>query len=199
MPPALLAEVREQVARADREISNGYERQAVITAAADLLEQAGLVDESDRLLKANLARSHSPYYLMSELASHAKARGDKAEALRWYEQAFDKSEGPATRLQWGASYVAALVELAPQDAQRIERAVQRVFSEAAGQPDAFHERSARAMQRVASQLLAWNRGSAHADVLGRLQAQLGAICARLDAADPQRASCDALMKPAKAA
>ena len=33
------------------------------------------------------------------------------EALRWYEQAFEKSEGPATRLQWGSGYLSALVEL----------------------------------------------------------------------------------------
>ena len=42
LPEALLADVREEAARADREITDGYERQAVITAAAYLLEQAGL-------------------------------------------------------------------------------------------------------------------------------------------------------------
>ena len=46
-----------------------------------LLELAGLGAESDTLLKANLAKSHSPYYLMSELASNAKNRGDTPEAL----------------------------------------------------------------------------------------------------------------------
>ncbi len=80
LPAALLADVREQTARADREVTNGYERQAVITAAADVLQQAGLSAESDALLKSNLAKSHSPYYLMSELASNAKKRGDTAEA-----------------------------------------------------------------------------------------------------------------------
>ena len=39
LAPALLADVREQAARADREITNGYERQAVITAAAYLLDR----------------------------------------------------------------------------------------------------------------------------------------------------------------
>src|SRR5438105_2259944 len=46
LPAPLLAEVREHVGRADREISDGYERQAVITAAADVLERAGLLGES---------------------------------------------------------------------------------------------------------------------------------------------------------
>ena len=73
-----------------------------------------------RCSKSNLAKSHSPYYLMSELASNAKKRGDKAEALRWYREAFEKSEGPATRLQWGSSYISALVDLAPGDEAAIE-------------------------------------------------------------------------------
>ena len=199
LPPALLADVRERTARADREITDGYERQAVITSAAGLLEYAGLGTESDTLLEANLSRSHSPYYLMSELASNAKKRGDKAEALRWYEQAFDTSEGPATRLQWGASYVSALVELAPQDDARIERAAAQLFAEASKTPDAFYERSGRAMQLVGSQLHAWNKGGQHDATLARLQAQLEGVCGAIDKADPHRASCEGLLRgPVKA-
>jgi thioredoxin-related protein len=196
MPAALLADVREQVARVDREISNGYERQAVVTEAAYTLQQAGLLDESDALLQANLAKSHSPYYLMSELASNAKLRGDKDAALRWSQQAFDTAQGPATRLQWGASYVGLLTELAPQDEPRIEAAVQRVFDEAAAQPNAFYERSARSLQRVGSKLGAWNQAGAHAAALQRLQARLDGVCAKLPAADPQHAVCASLLKPA---
>ena len=82
IPAALVAEVRDAAARAV-EITDGYERQAVITAAAYITRRAGLSSRSDALLKANLAKSHSPYYLMSELASNAKKRGDKAGALRY--------------------------------------------------------------------------------------------------------------------
>jgi len=195
LPAPLLKDVRAHVARADREITDGYERQAVITGAAYALSQAGLPAEADALLKANLAKSHSPYYLMSSLAGNAKARGDKAEALRWYEEAYAKSEGPATRLQWGASYVSALVDLAPQDAQRIERAASQVFTEAGAQQAAFYERSARSLQRVGKKLAAWNAGDAHADVMRRLQAQLAPVCAKQPAEDGQRATCEALLKP----
>jgi len=196
LPAALLADIRAQTARADREITDGYERQAVITAAAYLLAQAGLGDESDALLKANLAKSHSPYYLMSELAGNAKARGDKTEALRWYEEAFAKSEGPATRLQWGASYVTALVELAPRDEARIEKAARRLLTEAAAQPDAFYERSARSLQRVGIALQRWNRRGAHAAAFQQLQAQLDGVCGALAATDPKRATCAAVLQAA---
>ncbi len=195
LPDALLAEVREHAARDDREITDGYERQAVITAAAYLLERAGLFTESDTLLKANLAKSHSPYYLMSELAANAKKRGDKAAALRWSEEAFDKAEGPATRLQWGAGYVNTLVDLAPRDEARIERAVQQLLDEAAAQPNAFYERSARSLQRVGSKLVAWNKGGAHKAAVTRLQGKLDGVCGKLPADDKaQREVCEGLLK-----
>jgi thioredoxin-related protein len=199
VPSHLQSEVRELAERMDREITDGYERQAVITNAADMLTQAGLLDESDALLKSNLAKSHSPYYLMLGLASNAKKRGDKTEALRWYEEAYAKSEGPATRLQWGASYVNALVDLAPQDEARIERAVQQLLTEAQDQPAAFYGRSDRSLQRVGKKLVAWNADKKHAAVVQRLQAQLDGVCARLPADDAaQRDVCTGLLKAGKA-
>ena len=142
----------------------------------------------------NLAKSHSPYYLMSELASNAKARGDTTDALRWYEEAFNSSEGPATRLQWGASYVHALIELAPRDEARIEKAAGQMLSEAAALPDAFYERSGRSLQRIGSKLQGWNKTGAHAAAIKRLQVQLDGVCGALAAADPMRARCAALLK-----
>lgn len=195
LPAALLDAVREHAGRVDREISDGYERQAVITAAAHVLGEAGLWKESDDLLKGNLGKSHSPYYLMSQLAGNARKRGEAAQALRWYEEAFRTSEGPATRLQWGASYLAALVDLAPKDAKRIERTASQMLEEAAMQPNSFHQRSGRSLQRLGEKLASWNRSSAHADVIRRLQSQLKPVCAKLDATDSQRGACDGLLKP----
>jgi len=193
LPAPLVQEVREMSARMDREISDGYERQAVITAVAYLQGQAGLWADSDALLKSNLAKTPSPYYLMSQLAGNAKKLGKKGEALRWYQQAFDKSEGPATRLQWGASYVTALVDLAPADAPRIEKTVSQLFAEAAQDKGAFHERSARSLQRVGKKVVSWNADGKHAASVKRLQAQLDGVCAKVDEADGQRATCAAVL------
>ena len=196
LPDALVADARAHAERADREITDGYERQAVISSAAHLLTDVGLVAESDTLLKASLAKSHSPYYLMLGLASNAKKRGDKVDALHWYEESFDKSEGPATRLQWGAGYLNALVEMSPQDEARIEKAAQQLLVEAAAMPDAFYERSGRSLQRVGTKLQAWNKGGAHAAVLKRLQTRLDGVCSALPAGDLKRTNCEALLKPA---
>lgn len=92
IPAALIADVRASAARDDRELTDAYERQAVITAAADTLTDVGLGAGSDALRSANLSRRHSPYYLMSKLSRHAQARGDRAAALDWSARAFDASE-----------------------------------------------------------------------------------------------------------
>jgi hypothetical protein len=183
-------------AQADREITDGYERQAVITGAAYVLGQAGLWSDSDALLKANLAKSHSPYYLMSQLGGNARKLGHKDEALRWYEEAFARSEGPATRLQWGAQYVSALVELAPADGARVERAVSRMIDDAALDKGAFDGRSARSLSRVGRQLMQWNRDGKHDAVLERLRAKLEPVCTRLQADAAARSACEGTFKPA---
>ncbi len=194
----LLQQVREASERVDREITDGYERQAVISTAAHLLGQAGLWGESDALLKSNLDKSHSPYYLMSHLGSNARKLGRKGEALGWYEQAYVKSEGPATRLQWGSSYVSALVELAPDDEARLERAVSQVFLDAGGEASAFDGRSVRSLKRIGDKLASWNAGGKHDAVVSRLKTQLDGVCGKLNAGDPQRAACDGVLRRATA-
>ena len=107
--------------------------------------------------------------------------------------------GPATRLQWGASYVGALIDLAPQDAARIEQVAHGLFTEAAKDPASFHERSARSLQRVGSKLAAWNQDGRHDAALRRLSDGpdgLAAVCGRLNAADAQRATCEGILKGA---
>jgi len=196
LPAALVQQVRAAAAQADRELTDSYERQAVITAAAYLLAEAGLWQDSDALLKASLAKSHAPYYLMSQLAGNAKKQGRKAEALGWYEKAYERSEGPATRLQWGSNYLVNLIELAPQDEARIEKAASRLIQEAGAQQGAFYERSAHSMQKLGDQLVAWNAKGQHQAVLVRLRAQLAPVCAKLPAADAQRSACEGVFKRA---
>jgi hypothetical protein len=192
LPEKLLNALRTQVAEADKATTNGYERQSVVSAAAEALSGAGLLDESDTLLKAELQRSHSPYYFMSELAANAKLRGDKAGALSWYEQAYKRSEGPATRLQWGASYVAGIAELAPQDEARMADAAGSVLAELGGIQNAFYERNRRSLERVMVRLSAWNKDHQHDAVVKKLVGQFEAVCGKLPAKDPQKAICEGI-------
>jgi hypothetical protein len=190
----LLAQVRDAAATADKTTSNTYERQAVIPNAADLLSEAGLLDESDALLKAELPKAVSPYYHMLVLAANAKERGDKAGSLDWTEQAWKASVGPATRLQWGAGYVNRLIELTPQDTTRIEQAASGVLAELEPAPETFYERNRRGLEKMGARLRAWNGKGQHAAVLKKLTAQLNAVCGKLPPQDEARAACVGVFK-----
>jgi len=195
LPAPLLDKVRDQVARADRTTNDPYARQAVISAAADALTEAGLLDESDVLLKAELKRSHSPYYFMVDLAENAKKRGDKSASLEWYAQSYAAAEGPATRLQWGVRYVNALTELAPQDTDRVEQAAKSVIGELDPTPDTFYERNLRGLERMGAKLSAWGKDPAQAAALARIRAQMSDVCAKLPSTDPVRAKCNGALHP----
>ena len=173
LAPSLLADVRDQAARADREITDGYERQAVITTAAYLLGARRPAGRGG--CAADGQPGEEPFAVLPDDAAWPRTprkRGDATTALRWHREAFEKSEGPATRLQWGARYVGALVKFAPQDEAEIGRVAGQLLDEAAAQPNVFYERSARSLRRVSTQLRDWNRSGAHAAAMQQFDAHL---------------------------
>ncbi len=201
LPAALIDEVRAQAARADRESTDVNERQAVIYSAGSMLARAGLLDESDALMTRELKRSHSPYYYMLALASNAKKRNTpagNAAAIDWARQGYEASVGPATRLEWGASYVRYLIDLAPHDAEQIEKAAASVVGELRADPGAFSGRSKRTLERMSARLNAWNKNGAHDAALSRLNAKAVLICVPASADNADRAVCENLFKPQRA-
>jgi thiol-disulfide isomerase/thioredoxin len=199
LQPTLERAVVEAAGRVDREIRDTHERQAVIPTAAHALARVGRWDEASALLQANLTRVGEPYALMSQLASQSKQRGRADDALRWSGEAYQRSRGPATRLQWGAGYLALLTELAPDDAVRIEAVAGQLLREAAADGGAFHERSGRSLQRIGRVLGTWAAASAGSPAVGARRAALDrlspardALCAAQPAGGPERATCERL-------
>ena len=198
LPEALLATVRNEARRADKETTDVYARQSVISGAAEVLAEAGLLDESDALLRSELSRSHSPYYFMLGLAANAKKRGDKAAAVEWAEKAYAAATGPATRLQWGVSYLRSVIANSPDDAARIERVAGEVIGELEATPETFYERNRRALERMGRELAAWNKDKKHDASVKRIRGELASVCAKLPSTDPARATCDNALSPKKA-
>lgn len=197
--PARQQAVRDALDRVVSQTTDRYERQAVVPGAADVLASAGLLDESDAMLKAELPRAVAPYYHMLVLASNAKKRGDNTDALHWYEQAWRKSEGPATRLQWGAGYVRRLVELAPGEAGRISAAASAIVTGLEPKGETFFERNERSLQRMAVELLKWQgTDPARSRVVAKVKKQLAQKCSRLPAHDAGRANCENVFASAAA-
>ena len=145
----LQEQVRERVDAALAEAGDPYERHTLVNTAVSALNDAGLAARAEQVLLAELPRSHSPYYFMLSLAAGAKRRGDTAGALDWYRQARDAAVGPATRLQWGVTYLNSLQELTPQDAERIEQAERGLRADiAAAGADAYEQRNLAQLQKL---------------------------------------------------
>ncbi|HEX4585234.1 MAG TPA: thioredoxin family protein [Burkholderiaceae bacterium] len=192
--PLLRDTIRSAAAQADRDTTDRFERQAVISSAADALSAAGLDAESDALLKAELTRSVSPYYQMVELAVNARKRGDSAAALDWYEKAYAAAQGPATRLQWGARYVIALTELAPAQQERVDQAVARVIEDLDPAPETFYGRNRVALERLSAALQDWNSGHAHDPVLKNAVSRLSGVCEKVPESASERAVCSGVLR-----
>lgn len=148
----LQQEVSERVVAALAASSEPHERHSLVNTAVSALNDAGLPQQAEQILLAELGRSHSPYYFMLSLAAGAKRRGDTAAVLDWYERAWQAAVGSATRLQWGATYLTSLIELAPQDGDRIAAAAQGLRREIGATADAFQQRNLSQLQRLLPKL-----------------------------------------------
>ena len=176
--PALLAKVRERVAWADRTAVDKATRQSVINTAANTLFHARDVAGANKLLVAELSRSDQPYYYMDTLADFAEITGDTHAALEWRRKAFDASDGPATRVQWGIGNSNAVLRLAPNDKAAVEKAANAVIDQLAKNSPSYFWRSRISRAKWGENLRAWSEAHEGADVLARLRGRMAALCAR---------------------
>ncbi|WP_296000151.1 thioredoxin family protein [Rugamonas sp.] len=171
-PAAAAAAPPEQISRQIAAMSSAmlavsvdpHARHALVNTAVGALHDAGLPQLAEALLLAELPRSHSPYYFMLSLAASAKRRGDTAAMLDWYQQAAAGATGPATRIQWSVTYLASLIDHAPQDSDRIEQAAQALLRDidASADADTFQQRNGSQLQRAAAKLAGLPQAGAHA-------------------------------------
>jgi thiol-disulfide isomerase/thioredoxin len=196
LPPALLEEIRTTVARVDVQTTDPYARQAAVNAAAGIYWEAGLNDDANRLLVAELEKSKSPYYFMLDLAELAEKAGRKDEAVQWLSRAYAGAKGPATRFQWGYSYLVGLIEMTPENSQAVEKVGLEVLGELDDSPDAFYQRTRMRLEELSTKLLDWGRTGDRAMVIERLRSRAGEICRGMPEGDQGRSSCESFLKPA---
>jgi thiol-disulfide isomerase/thioredoxin len=196
LPEEMKNAARDAVARADAATTDGYARQALVNSAVGLFWEAGLDDEANRLLVAELERSSSPYYFMLDLAELAKKAGREDEAVEWLARAYAGAQGPATRFQWGHNYLIGLIEMTPGDTARIEQVGLEMLGELDDAPDAFYQRTRMRLERLSAELLEWGTGPERQAVIERLRGRTAAICADLGADDAARGHCERFLRPA---
>ncbi len=173
--------VSERITQA-REGLDPYERHAALNTIWQLYHKIGLDDEARDALAEGIEVSKQPYYFMSGMASLERKAGNTRAALDWYRRAWDAASGPATRVQWGSSYLLAQIDLSPEDAQGIRDTARAVLAELAEQTDGLRQRSALRMQRVSGALLEWAAAEAlEAEVFEQRQALLETLRSGMEA------------------
>ena len=192
LPEALQREIRSTLARADAATTDPYERQTVINMASAVLEMAGMTAEAKALLLAELGRSKQPYYFMTGLADLERTAGNHEAAIAWLARGYEEARGPATRFQWGTYYVLGLIEMVPEDEDRIAAATLRVVGELAA-TRAFHQRPKAQLERMQGKLESWNADGVHAAAIARIRDGVRQVCAAIPDPDPARASCDGFL------
>ncbi|WP_164557920.1 thioredoxin family protein [Massilia atriviolacea] len=161
----LEALLRARVAAALAAAQEPALRHQVLNTAAGMLVDAALLDDADGVLHTALASSHAPFYFMHTLAASAKKRGDTGAMLDWYQRAWEQSSGPATRLQWGATSLLAMLDAAPADSARIGAAAAALLAELDGMPDANCRRNGTQLARMLGRLDAWTGASEQVEAL----------------------------------
>lgn len=149
--------LRAELKAADEATADSFERQSVINQMSHIYREAGLVNDAKDLLLAELEKSASPYYFMSGLGSLAEKDNNFEEALAWRKKAYENSVGVATRFQWGANYVLAMIRMAPEDHQAIAVGASALLSEFDVSAELFAGRNFRILKRLNENLRSWRQ------------------------------------------
>jgi len=191
LDPELKTWVLAATAAADVKTKNSFARQSVVNQINHVLQTAGLIAEAKALLMKELERSPSPYYFMSSLASIAEREQDFTLALDWRQKAYANSTGSATRFQWGANYVKAIIRLQPDNESLIQTTSMSLLDELQISSDVFAGRNFRVLRSLNKQLIAWQADRAQT-LLADFRTSLDRRCQELKTGSQEATNCASL-------
>jgi len=190
----LQGEIRDMVQWADETTPSVYERQPIINALGNVLNEAGMDDDAKSLLLAELEISKTPYYFMVDIADIEQRAGNIDVAVDWLKQAYDTTTGPATRFQWGYYYLAGLLEMTPDDTQLIHDTTVGLVDELQNS-GGLYQRPKAQLGRLEGFLVKWSEENDHAADLAKIRNSVMTICASASHQDESRTTCDAFLEP----
>jgi thioredoxin-related protein len=194
LSPQLKDRIRAMVKWADDSTPDVYERQPVINALGNVLNEAGMLDDARTLLSAELDRSKQPYYFMVDLADIEQKAGNDDAAIAWLKKAWDTSQGPATRFQWGYYYLNGLMEMAPDDTALIRDTTVGLIRDLQNS-SGLYQRPKGELGLLEKKLLTWSDENGHEDTLAEIRSALREVCATAKRQDESRRTCDAFLAP----
>ncbi|MDX2413249.1 MAG: thioredoxin family protein [Woeseiaceae bacterium] len=189
----LQSEIREMVQWADETTPSVYERQPIINALGNVLDEAGMDEDAKTLLVAELEISKTPYYFMVSLADIEQRAGNTDAAVDWFRRAYESTTGSATRFQWGYYYLNGLLEMTPEDTQLIHDTTVGLVSELQNS-GGLYQRPKAQLGRLENNLVTWGEENDRAAELAEIRSSVVAVCASASHQDESRATCDAFLE-----
>ncbi len=186
-------EIRAMVKWADETTPSVYERQPIINALGNILDDAGMDDVAKPLMLAELDKSNQPYYFMVGLADIEQRAGNTEVAVDWLKQAYDATSGPATRFQWGYYYLAGLIEMTPENTDLIHSVTVGLIDELQNSGGLYHRPKSQ-LGRIEKYLFTWSDDNDYSAQLDEIRNSVLEICATASHQDKSRATCDAFLE-----
>jgi len=176
LPASLKRQIRYDITEALAAIDNDYQRIALTYESYSLLHASEQNKEAEKLLTKALEHDSNNHYWMLMLAGMAKDEQRKDDAINLYHQAYEMSEGLATRLQWGSYYMDGLSKLQPQDIGRIEHLSKELIAALQQQKTPFHGRNKRVLKRINKSLSEWASTDEQKKVAGHFRNSISELC-----------------------
>lgn len=187
--PAIEQLARARVAKALADPGPASERSGTLNGALNVLDALHDNQQAYDITLREVKTAGAPYYYMSSLGDYCEAMGRPDEALQWHARAYEQSRGAATRFQWGANYLQALLRLVPGDVKRVQEAGLAVLGELDA-PDAIYRRSRIRLAKLDASLRDWvKQDASRSDAARTLRERVKQTCGRLAPADPASATC----------
>jgi len=191
----LQLEIQEMTAWADESTPSVYERQPIINALANVLNEADMDDSAKTLLLAELERSKQPYYYMVSIADIEERAGNFEVAIEWLKKAHEATRGPATRFQWGYYYLNGLLQMAPDEMQDIRDTTVALITELQ-ESGGFYQRPKAQLGRLEKLLLTWSEEHGGAATLEEIRDSVSAVCKSTPGDDNSRETCESFLESA---
>ncbi|MDA0978884.1 MAG: thioredoxin family protein [Proteobacteria bacterium] len=189
----LVARLRDEMQQVDADTPDSFERQSVINQMSYVYRNAGLREDARSLLLAELGKSASPYYFMSGLASMSEKDEQFDEAVEWRRKAYESATGEATRFQWGANYVRAMIRMVPLQTETISAASLSLLDEFHASHEMFAGRNFKILRRLAKQLDEWQETH---DVTGSgFKSRIESLCSTQAEGSLEQQNCLSLSAP----
>ncbi len=193
LPDDTTAQLQADLEAAERSTTNPFARISVINQIEYIYTQARMPDKARAITLAEIERSPTPWYFMSTLGSMAEKEGKPDEAIAWFRHAYERSEGTATRFQWGASYVRGLIRLMPEGQDLIFATLDTLFAELANEDDVLTGRNFRVLSTLHEQLEPWKGEATSAEPVARFTARIDSLCGKQAENSIEKENCQQLL------